>query len=67
MYNMLKEGCEDMLFKHLHEQVKKEITKAQNRQAAAHERIAANHANFDKEWNTWTTSKKIKRLKKNKP
>ena len=56
-----------MLFKHLHEQVKKEITKAQNRQAATHERIAANHANFDKEWNTWTTSKKIKRLKKNKP
>lgn len=67
MYNMLKEGCEDMLFKHLHEQVKKEITEAQNRQDATHERIAANRTAFDKEWNTWTTSKKIKRLKKNKP
>lgn len=64
---MLKEGCEDMLFKHLHEQVKKEILNTQDRQAATRERIAANRSDFDKEWNTWTTSKKIKRRKKNKP
>ena len=67
MYNMLKEGCDDMLFKHLHEQLKNEIVNTQDRQAATCERIAANRTAFDKDWNTWTTSKKIKRLKKNKP
>ncbi len=56
-----------MLFKHLHEQVKKEILNTQDRQAATRERIAANRSDFDKEWNTWTTSKKIKRRKQNKP
>lgn len=48
-----------MFLKHLREQIVKECNEIKEKQAAVSQDISAEQKAFDKEWNKWTTPKKL--------
>ena len=59
MYNVLEREVSVMFLKHLREQIVKECNEIKEKQAAVSQDISAEQKAFDKEWNKWTTPKKL--------